>query len=86
MFKEACYFVETYDEGQLHYYRKKGYVGPPPVKFHPGTNDKFQIRKIMLDVAKTIPEDYRTKPNGKLLAHRALFYYYYPLFDDSNRK
>jgi len=86
MLDEACEFIEFYDSTQMGYMRYYGYSGPNPHKFHPSSGDKLILRKYMEKWAKKVPENYRCRDNCKTHALMVLFLWYYPDYDDFNRR
>ena len=88
MLRSACEFVEFYTAHYIDYFRCYGYKGPDPCKFHPSSSDKLIIREYMERYAETISDDFIGTDYyfARIYALRALFLWYYPNYDEVNRK
>lgn len=80
MVESASYFVEFYSQDEFNYYRRAGYNGKEPIRFHPGVADKLIFRKLMEKAVKEIPSNFRNNANIGPFAQRVLFNDYYPIY------
>jgi len=79
----ACEFLEFPDPCEVLWHRDHGYGGPDPIPFQPKAGDKMNIRVILAEVAAKLPSGWETEVSERLVAQRAMLYYFVPTYNPS---